>query len=35
MELFVQDLTKRGINTGLDLQMLDRAVREAGEIFPQ
>jgi len=35
MELFVQDLTKRGINTGLDLQMLDRAVREAGEIFSQ
>ena len=35
MELFVQDLTKRGINTGLDLQMLDRAVREAGAIFPQ
>ena len=35
MELFVQDLTKRGINTGLDLQMLDRAVREAGAIFSQ
>jgi hydroxymethylglutaryl-CoA lyase len=33
-ELFVQDLEARGINTGLDLSLLARAVVEAGRVFP-
>jgi len=34
MELFVQSLEARGINTGLDLVGLDRSVTLAGRVFP-
>ena len=34
MELFVQSLEARGINTGLDLALLDRSVALAGRVFP-
>jgi hydroxymethylglutaryl-CoA lyase len=33
-ELFVRDLEERGINTGVDLELLDRSVIEAGSVFP-
>ena len=33
-ELFVRSLEERGIRTGLDLQKLDQAVREAVAVFP-
>ena len=33
-ELFVRDLEARGVRTGLDPELLDRAVRLAGEVFP-
>jgi hydroxymethylglutaryl-CoA lyase len=34
MELFVQDLERRGIGTGLDLGQLERSVAEAAVVFP-
>lgn len=34
MEAFVRDLEAKGIRTGLDLQLLDRAVAEAVTVFP-
>ncbi len=34
MEAFVRDLEERGVRTGLDLNMLDRVVLEAGRVFP-
>lgn len=33
-ELFVHDLERRGIRTGLDLERLDRAVARAAVVFP-
>jgi hydroxymethylglutaryl-CoA lyase len=33
-ELFVRDLEERGVKTGLDLVTLERAVVEAGRVFP-
>ena len=33
-ELFVRDLEERGVRTGIDLELLDRAVDEAGRVFP-
>ena len=34
MELFVRSLEERGVRTGLDLEMLDRAVQQAVGVFP-
>jgi hydroxymethylglutaryl-CoA lyase len=34
MELFVNSLEERGVTTGLNLPMLDRAVRESVGVFP-
>lgn len=34
MEMFVRDLERRGVRTGLDLQLLDRSVALAGTVFP-
>ncbi len=33
-ELFVRDLEERGIRTGVDLELLDGSVIEAGSVFP-
>lgn len=33
-ELFVRDLEERGVRTGLDLDLLDRAVAQAAGVFP-
>ncbi|MCB0816755.1 MAG: hydroxymethylglutaryl-CoA lyase, partial [Flavobacteriales bacterium] len=33
-ELFVRDLEERGVRTGLDLDLLDRAVAQAVGVFP-
>jgi len=34
MEQFVGDLEKRGVRTGIDLELLERSVAEAGTVFP-
>ena len=34
MDLFVADLERRGIRTGIDLEALERSVRLAGTVFP-
>ena len=34
MELFVRSLEERGVRTGLDLAVLDRAVQQAVGVFP-
>ncbi|MCB9165096.1 MAG: hydroxymethylglutaryl-CoA lyase [Flavobacteriales bacterium] len=34
MDIFVADLERRGIRTGIDLEALERSVRLAGTVFP-